>query len=112
MAEDVPLGIAVPVSLDVDYQSHVEGLEKFIRVSDMRTLDQRKLTVGGLPALFTRAQYADPKEKSDWMEAVVLLHRDHVVYRLELHSKARNWLRFEPVFQRFIESFRTDCGAR
>ncbi len=110
-AEDTQEGSAPPVSLDSDYQSHVEGLQKFVRVSDLQTLDQRKLTVGGQPALFTRAQYADPKERSDWMDAVVLLHWDHVLYRLELQSKATSWPRFEPVFQHFVESFRTDCRA-
>ncbi len=110
-ADDTSLSSAVPVSLTTDYQSHVEGLEKFIRVNGVQTLDQRKLTVGGQPALFTRAQYADPKEKSNWMEAIVLLHREHMLYRLELQSQARSWSRFEPVFQHFVDSFQTDCGT-
>ena len=111
-ADDPAENGSVPLSLVADYQSHVAGLEKFIRVSDVQTLDQRKLTVGGQPALFTKAQYADPKEKSDWVEAVVLLHRDHTLYRMELQAQARTWSRFEPVFQRFVDSFQTECGAR
>ncbi len=100
-----------PVSLSDDYETHLVGLKRFIRAEKIETLEEKPLAVGGMNALFARARYFDPKEKSDWIEEIVFTHREGVTYRLELQSKAGSWHRFQPIFQHFLESFQVECGG-
>lgn len=99
------------VSLSDDYETHLVGLKRFIRAEHIETLEERPLAVSGLNALFAKARYYDPKEKSDWIEEVVFTRREGVTYRLELQTKAAAWERFQPVFQKFVDSFQVQCSA-
>jgi hypothetical protein len=103
---------ATPISLSDEYETHVVGLKRFVRAEQIETLEERQLAVSGLNGLFTRARYYDPKEKSDWVEAIVFTRRNGMTYRLELQSKAAAWHRFEPIFQKFVDSFQVECGSR
>ena len=102
---------AKPISLSDDYETHLVGLKRFIRAEQIETLEERPLAVSGLNALFAKASYFDPKEKSDWIEEIVFTRHDGMTYRLELQSRAAAWQRFQPVFQHFVDSFQVHCGA-
>ena len=100
------------VSLAENYQDHLIGLRRYIKAEQIETLEEKPLAVSGLNALFTRARYYDPLEKSDWIEEIVFTRREGSTYRLELQTKADSWQRFRPIFQHFVDSFQLDCPKR
>ncbi len=102
---------AKTISLSDDYQTHLVGLKRFVRAEQIETLEERPLAVSGLNALFAKARYFDPREKSDWIEEIVFVRRDGMTYRLELQSKASDAQRFQPIFLHFVDSFQVVCGA-
>ncbi len=97
------------VSLSSDMEADMDGLRKFVRAEETRILEQRQMTIAGADALFLKAKYFDPREKSFWVEEIILTRRKGRLYRLELQSRADQMRRFEPVFVRFASSFQFDC---
>ena len=100
------------ISLTSDMQANIDGLQRFARVEDTQVLEQRRVTVSGEDALFLKAKYFDPRERSSWIEEIILTRRNGLLYRLELQARADQMRRFEPVFARFAGSFRFNCHGR
>ena len=75
-------------------------------------MEQHRLMVGGAEALFLKTRYFDPRERSFWIEEIILTRRNGLLYRMELQSRADQIRRFEPVFARFASSFQFDCRSR
>lgn len=101
-----------PVSLSGDMQAHLDGLRKYVKAEETKVLEERTLSVGGSDALFLKARYFDPRERSFWVEEVILTRRNRLLYRMELQARADQIRRFEPVFARFARSFQFECDAR
>ena len=97
------------LSLVDDLQVHLEGLRKFERAQHLEVLEQRPIDVAGLSALFTKERYYDPLERAQWMNEIVFMRRDGVLYRLELACRADQLSRFEPAFARFLGTFQFQC---
>jgi hypothetical protein len=102
---------AATVSLNDNFQSHVEGLKRFERAERIQVLDQHPLEVAGNAALLTKDQYYDPQDRSTWTEEVLFVMRGKDVYRVELECKADQLKRFEPVFSHLISTLQFDCTA-
>jgi hypothetical protein len=97
----------------VEYlQTHLEGLKKFERAKDLQVLEQREIPLLGSVALFTKDSYFDPQDRTNWIDEIVLVRHQGVLYRLELECRADQIERFEPVFGQFVQTFRLDCGAK
>ena len=91
---------------------HLEGLKKFERAEHVQLLEHRSMDLFGTSALFAKERYYDPLERSTWMEEIVFLARQNVLYRLELECRADQLTRFEPVFTRLVSTFQLDCTER
>lgn len=100
------------INLSDDYETHLSGLKQFVKAEQIETLEEKPLAISGLNALFTRARYYDPKEKTGWIEEVVFTRHNAMTFRLELQTKASSFARFQPVFQRFVDSFQVECPHR
>lgn len=97
----------------VDYlQTHFEGLKRFERAENLQVLDQREMPLPGATALFTKDGYSDPLDHTEWIDEIVLARNSNTLYRLELECRRDQIDRFEPVFARFVQSFRVDCSSR
>jgi hypothetical protein len=102
-------GRTTPVTLVGDFQAHLDGLKKFERAQQMEVLEQRGMNLVGSSALFTKDRYYDPLERGSWVDEIVLAHRNHVMYRIELECRADQLGRFEPVFTHLVSTFEFDC---
>ncbi|MBV9265302.1 MAG: hypothetical protein JO061_03950 [Acidobacteriaceae bacterium] len=91
---------------------HLDGIKKFQRARDMEILDRRTLNLAGAQALFTKDRYTDPLEKENWIEEFVLARYKNALYRLEMVCRAEHVERFEPMFSRFVKTFRFECNSR
>jgi hypothetical protein len=97
----------------VDYlQTHFEGLKRFERAENLKVLEQREMPLPGTTALFTKDGYSDPLDHTEWVDEIVLARTSNMLYRLELECRLDQIERFEPVFARFVQSFRIDCSSR
>lgn len=96
-------------SLGDDFEAHLNGLKRFVRVSKIDVLERREIQLLGISALSVKDRYADPLDHSSWFEEMVFAHRGDVVYRIELECRADQSARFEPVFARVLSSFQFDC---
>lgn len=92
-----------------DVQMHLDGLKKFERAQQVEQLEQRRLDLFGVSALFSKARYYDPLERGHWVDEIVFTQRGGVLYRLELECRAEHVARFEPVFTRVVSTFQFDC---
>lgn len=107
---DAPAALT-KISLSGDMQAHLDGLRKYVKAEETQVLEERRLTVAGAEALLLKARYFDPRERSFWVEEVLLTRRNGMLYRMELQSRADQIRRFEPVFARFAASFQFDCHS-
>lgn len=97
----------------VEYlQTHLEGLKKFERAEHLEVLEQREIPFLGQVALFTKDSYFDPQNRTDWIDEIVLVRYEKMLYRLELECRADQIARFEPIFEQFVQSFRFGCDSR
>ncbi len=97
----------------VEYlQMHLEGLRRFERAEQLEMVDTRTTTLVGITALFAKHKYFDPQDRADWIDEIVLAKHKGVLYRLELECRADEIGRFEPLFTRFVNTFKFECNAR
>ncbi len=97
-------------SLDQDLREHLEGLQKFARAEKLETIDQHNLNVQGFKALYSKNQYYDPLERTNWLEEVIFVRRTNgELYRLELQCQPDQLKRFEPVFAYVVNTFEFNC---
>ena len=101
---------AAPVSLGDDLEVHFDGLKRFERAEAIKILEKREMEMLGSSALFTKDRYYDPQERATWVEEIIFMRHKGALYRLELECRDDQLLRFEPVFQTFVSTFRLDCG--
>ena len=110
-----PLSGEVPhtsaVSLIEDLQLHLEGLKTFERAENMEVLEKRSMQFLGSPALFTKDRYYDPQDRHNWIDEVVFVQRNNILFRFELECSADQLARFESVFTRLLDSFQFECAA-
>ena len=106
-APDVPA--LKTISLSTDMQADIDSLSKFVKAEDTKVLEQHRLTIADSDALYLKARYFDPRERSSSVKEIVLTRRDGLLYRLELQARSDQLRRFEPVFDRFVNSFQFDC---
>ena len=97
-------------TLDVDFQSHLDGLKRFVRVKDLQILDQRETNLLGMSGLWARSRYTDPFDHSSWIEEMLLARRRDVLYRIELECPSDQAARFESVFNQIVATFQPDCN--
>lgn len=102
---------ALSLTLVDDLNMHFDGLRRFERAERMEVLEQRPMTLVDSPALYTRDRYYDPLERATWLEEIVFVRHNGVVYRLELESRADQLSRFDPVFEHVVSTFQFDCAA-
>jgi hypothetical protein len=93
------------------FQVHLEGLKKFERAQQLEVLDKRLINLWGTSALFTKDRYYDPQDRATWVDEIVLAKHGEILFRLELECRADQLNRFEPVFSRFVNTFKFDCNA-
>lgn len=97
----------------VDYlQDHLEGLRKFERAERLEIVDKRETNLLNAPALFLKDSYYDPQDRATWVDEMLLARFKGRLYRLELECRADTLNRFEPVFSRFVGSFRFECNRK
>ncbi len=75
-------------------------------------LESRSVSLLDAEGLLTKTRYFDPQERQTWADVLVLATHGGTRFRLELECRADQLPRFEPVFQRVLNSFRADCAAR
>ncbi len=97
-------------TLGGDFQTHVEGLKRFVRATDLEILDKRDLSLFGTSALWAKDRYTDPLDHSSWLEEIVLTRRENVLYRIELECRSEQAARFESVFNQIVASFQPGCS--
>ena len=101
-----------PEDLGEIVRVHLEGLKKFERAEDMEVLERREMRLLDSPALFTKDRYFDPQDRDHWVDEILLAKHGGQLYRLELECRAEQLARFEPVFSRFVQSFKFDCNSK
>jgi hypothetical protein len=100
----------LPISLAESLQDHLSGLQRFERAERMEILEKRETTVQGSAGLYTKHRYYDPQERATWMEEVLFVNRNEMVYRFELDCRADQIERFSPVFEHLLGTVQFDCA--
>jgi hypothetical protein len=108
--EAAPAVRTAPVKLVDDLETHFDGIKKFERAEGIEILEKREMQLVGDSALFTKDRYYDPQERAKWAEEIIFVRHKGALYRLELECRDDQLARFEPVFQRFVSTFRFDCN--
>ncbi len=108
LSGDVPHTTAV--SLVENLQLHLQGLKTFERAENMEVLEKHSMQFLGNPALFTKDRYYDPQDRHTWIDEVIFVEHNDVLFRFELECSADQLARFEPVFTRLLDSFQFECG--
>lgn len=70
-----------------------------------QTLARKQMLVGGLPAQALKLQY-DDEDGQTWIEAIVLIDADDVIYSLALRTTPGELPSLEPQFQHIVQSWR------
>lgn len=97
-------------NLDDVLHEHLSGLQKFERAERLQVVEQRRIKVQGLDALYAKDKYYDPLERTTWMEEVVFVTRRGQLYRIELQCPPDQIQRFETVFAYLVNTFELDCS--
>lgn len=105
--EDVPK--LKTINLSSEMQADIDSLTKFVKAEETKVLEERHTMLAGADALYLKARYFDPRERSSWVKEIVLTRRAGFLYRLELQARSDQLRRFEPVFAKFVNSFQFDC---
>jgi hypothetical protein len=69
-----------------------------------QTLERRQMAVDGLPAQFLKLKYVE--EGRTWIEEIVLIDADDVVYSLALRCTPEELASFEPIFKEIVGTWR------
>jgi len=104
-------GDAVTFSLLDDLQQHLDGLKTFERAERMELIEKKEIHLLGDAALLTKDRYYDPQDRGTWLDEVIFVRHEKNLFRLEMECPDDQLARFEPVFNRVVDSFRFDCGA-
>jgi hypothetical protein len=91
---------------------HLENLKRFERAQQLEVIRRGRGSVRGAPALFAAERYRDQLDGSEWVDELVLTSLGATLYLLELECRADQLSRFEPIFERFSDSFRFECEKK
>jgi hypothetical protein len=97
------------LTLADEVQLHIDGLRKFELAERIQLRGQHEAQLSGGPALFSADTYFDPQNKTMVDDEMVVANHGGKLYRLELTTDSDGLKRFEPTFQRMLNSFRFDC---
>lgn len=72
---------------------------------NQQTLERRQMTVDDLPAQFLKLKYVE--ERQPWIEQIVLIDGEDVVYSMALRCTPDEAASFEPIFREIVGTWRS-----
>jgi hypothetical protein len=97
------------LNLTDDFESHLAGVKRFQRAQQVEVLEKRPVFLLGANALLAKDRYYDPQDRTDWIDEILFVRREGVLYRLALECRPDQAERFESVFTHLVESFQFKC---
>jgi hypothetical protein len=88
---------------------HLAGVKKFQRAQQVQILEKRPVSLLGANALLAKDRYYDPQDRSDWVDEILFVRHNGVLYRVALECRPDQLERFESVFTHLVETFHFNC---
>lgn len=101
-----------PQTLDEMIQMEVDSLQKYGSAKDLHIIQQKQLTVMGLPARAVTIQYTNSQSRAQWLlEDMNVVDQKNVVYFVELKCHPKDAATLGPIYDMIVSSLRLHCKS-
>ncbi len=84
---------------------------EFGNAQDIRVLEERREQFLGYPAMRTKIQYWDHKNRLTWIEETFWVNHNEVIFTFNLRCQPHELGALDPIFDKIIRTFQFDCKS-